>query len=38
MLRMGRISLTDRAPGALASLDGVVLAAALYYPLIRVIL
>ncbi len=38
MLRMGRISLTDRAPGALASLDGVILAAALYYPLIRVIL
>lgn len=38
MLRMGRISLTDRSPGALASLDGVVLAAAIYYPLIRVIL
>lgn len=38
MLRMGRISLTDRVPGALASLDGVFLAAALYYPLIRVIL
>lgn len=38
MLRMGRISLTDRAPGALASVDGVILAAALYYPLIRVIL
>ncbi len=38
MLRMGRISLTDRAPGALASLDGVFLAAALYYPLITVIL
>lgn len=38
MLRMGRISLADRAPGALASLDGVMLAAALYYPLIRVLL
>ena len=38
MLRMGRISLTDRSPGALASIDGVMLAAALYYPLIRVIL
>lgn len=38
MLRMGRVSLTERAPGALASVDGVILAAALYYPLIRVIL
>lgn len=38
MLRMGRVSLTDRPPGVLASLDGAVLAAALFYPLIRVIL
>ncbi len=38
MLRMGRVSLTERTPGVLASLDGVVLAAALYYPLIRVLL
>jgi molybdopterin synthase sulfur carrier subunit len=38
MVRMGRVSLTQRAPGALASLDGVVLAAALYYPLIRILL
>lgn len=38
MLRLGRVSLTERVPGALPSLDGVVLAAALYYPLIRIIL
>lgn len=38
MLRLGRVSLTERGPGALSSLDGVFLAAALYYPLIRVIL
>ncbi len=38
MLRTGRVVLTERPPGILASLDGVVLAAAIYYPLIRVIL
>lgn len=38
MLRMGRVTLTERAPGVLSSLDGVVLAAALYYPLIRILL
>lgn len=38
MLRTGRVSLTERAPGLLASLDGVALSAAIYYPLIRVIL
>jgi molybdopterin converting factor small subunit len=38
MLRTGRVALTERSPGILASLDGVVLAAAIYYPLIRIIL
>ncbi len=38
MLRTGRVALTERSPGLLASLDGIVLAAAIYYPLIRVIL
>lgn len=38
MFRTGTVTLTQRPPGVLASLDGVVLAAAIYYPLIRVIL
>ncbi|MGH8946928.1 MAG: MoaD/ThiS family protein [Acidimicrobiia bacterium] len=38
MLRSGQVALTLRAPGALVGLDGVVLAAALYYPLVRIIL
>lgn len=38
MLRRGKVSLTARPPGTLSSLDGIVLAAAVYYPLIRVIL
>jgi molybdopterin converting factor small subunit len=38
MLRTGRVALTERPPGILSSLDGVVLAAAIYYPLIRIIL
>lgn len=38
MLRSGRVALTLRAPGALVGLDGVMLAAALYYPLVRIIL
>lgn len=38
MLRLGRMSLTEITPGAVASLDGVILAAAIYFPLIRIIL
>jgi hypothetical protein len=38
MLRMGRVLLTQRPPGALVSLDGVVLAAAIYYPLLLLVL
>ncbi|MCZ6504397.1 MAG: MoaD/ThiS family protein [Actinobacteria bacterium] len=38
MLRTGRVTLTERSPGVLTALDGVVLAAAIYYPLIQVIL
>lgn len=38
MLRMGRVSLTEPSPGVIPSLDGVALAAAIYYTLIRVIL
>lgn len=38
MLRLGTVSLTARSPGALAALEGVVLAAAIYYPLIRIVL
>jgi hypothetical protein len=38
MMRAGRIRLTERPPGLIPSLDGIVLAAALYYPLISVIL
>lgn len=38
MLRTGRVTLTERPPGILTSLDAVVLAAAIYYPLISVIL
>lgn len=38
MLRSGQVALTLRAPGALVGLDGVVLAAALYYPLARLVL
>ena len=38
MLRMGRVILTERPPGALVSLDGVVLAAAIYYPLLLLVL
>jgi molybdopterin converting factor small subunit len=37
MLRRGVVALTEVPPGVLASLDGVVLAAALYYPLLRVV-
>lgn len=38
MLRTGMVALTERPPGLVASIDGVVLAAAVLYPLIRVIL
>ncbi len=38
MLRSGRVALTERPPGFLASVDGVVLAAAIYFPLIRLVL
>ena len=38
MLRMGRVVLTERPPGALVSLDGAVLAAAIYYPLLLLVL
>ena len=38
MLRTGSVVLTERPPGALALLDGVVLAAAIYFPLIRLVL
>ncbi|MCI0544840.1 MAG: MoaD/ThiS family protein [Actinobacteria bacterium] len=38
MMRTGRVRLSERPPGLLSSLDGVVLAAALFYPLVRVIL
>ncbi len=38
MLRTGQVRLTERAPGMMPSLDGVVLAAAIYYPLVGAIL
>ena len=38
MLRTGRVALAERQPGVLSSLDGVALASAIFYPLIRVIL
>ena len=38
MLRLGNVSLTEIPPGAVAAFDGVMLAAAIYYPLIRIIL
>lgn len=38
MIRTGRVVLTERPPGYLPAMDGVVLAAALYFPLIRLVL
>jgi hypothetical protein len=38
MIRTGRVSLTERPPGTLVCLDGVALAAAIYYPLLLLVL
>lgn len=38
MLRTGAVALIERPPGFLQALDGVVLAAAIYFPLIRLVL
>lgn len=38
MLRTGGVMLTERPPGFLPAVDGVVLAAAVYFPLIRLVL
>lgn len=38
MMRTGSVTLTEKPPGFLSSIDGVVLAAALYFPLIRLVL
>lgn len=38
MLRTGGVMLTERPPGYLPLMDGVVLAAAIYFPLIRLVL
>lgn len=38
MLRLGRVGLTELSPGIMPSLEGVVLAAAIFYPLIRIVL
>jgi hypothetical protein len=38
MLRTGRVSLTERPTGVLSALDGIALAAAIYFPLVGVIL
>lgn len=38
LLRTGRAALADRAPGFLRALDGPLLAAALYFPIIRLVL
>lgn len=38
MLRTGSVLLTERPPGFLPSVDGVALAAAIYFPLIRLVL
>ncbi len=37
MLRSGSISLTSKQPGLLGAVDGVMLAAAFYYPLLRLV-
>lgn len=38
MLRTGAVTLTERPPGYIPAMDGVVLAAAIYFPLIRLVL
>ncbi len=38
MLRTGQIALTEHPPGTLSSLDGVALAATIYFPLLSIIL
>lgn len=38
MLRTGHVALTERPPGVLSSIDGIALAAAIYYPLVGIIL
>jgi molybdopterin converting factor small subunit len=38
LLRTGAVSLTDPAPGIMRGFDGAVLAAAIYFPLIRLVL
>jgi molybdopterin converting factor small subunit len=38
MLRTGKVALTERPPGWLSSVDGAVLAAAIFFPLLAVIL
>lgn len=38
LLRTGSVALTDRVPGVMRGFDGAVLAAALYFPLIRLVL
>ncbi len=38
MMRTGTVILTEQPPGYLASIDGVALAAAIYFPLIRLVL
>jgi hypothetical protein len=35
ILRTRTVSLVERAPGYLSAVDGVMLAAALYYPILR---
>jgi hypothetical protein len=37
LIRTGRVSLTIRAPGALSAIDGPLLAAALYFLLLRLV-
>lgn len=38
ILRTGRVSLSERSPGLMTAVDGAVLAAALYFPLISLVL
>lgn len=38
MLRTGSVILSERPPGLLSSVDGIALAAAIYFPLIRLVL